>query len=67
MSHFAEIDSNNIVLRVIVAEQAFIDTQPGIWVQTSYHGRIRAKFAGIGDIYDVENDVFKVNESRENE
>ena len=29
MSHFAEIDKNNIVLRVIVAEQDFIDTLEG--------------------------------------
>jgi len=26
MSHFAEIDNNNIVIKVIVAEQEFIDS-----------------------------------------
>jgi hypothetical protein len=43
MSHFAEIDDNNIVTRVIVAEQDFIDTgavgDPSKWIQTSYNTR----------------------------
>tara|TARA_S200000501_G_scaffold377513_1_gene436192 strand:+ start:1694 stop:2113 length:420 start_codon:yes stop_codon:yes gene_type:complete len=29
-----------------------------IWVQTSYNNKIRSKFAGTGDFYDSENDVF---------
>jgi hypothetical protein len=42
MSHFAEISgSNNIVTRVIVAEQDFINSgavgSPSTWVQTSYN------------------------------
>ena len=41
MSHFAEIDNNNIVLRVIVAEQDFINSgavgSSNTWVQTSYN------------------------------
>ena len=37
MSHFAELDENNVVLRVIVAEQDYIDTIEGTWVQTSYN------------------------------
>ena len=28
------------------------------WVQTSYNGSIRHKYAGIGDTYDTVNDVF---------
>jgi len=28
------------------------------WVQTSYSGRIRGKYAGPGDTYDEVNDVF---------
>jgi hypothetical protein len=28
------------------------------WVQTSYNGSFRGKYAGIGDTYDVENNVF---------
>jgi len=37
MAHFAKIDSNNIVEQVIVAEQDFVDTLEGTWVQTSYN------------------------------
>jgi len=37
MSHFAKIDENNIVTEVIVAEQDFIDTLDGTWIQTSYN------------------------------
>ena len=39
MSHFAEIDKNGIVLRVIVAEQDFVDSMKGNWIQTSYNVR----------------------------
>ena len=53
MSHFAEINSENIVTNVIVAEQEFIDSgiletqkdedgnllYTGTWVQTSYNTR----------------------------
>jgi hypothetical protein len=28
------------------------------WIQTSYGGSFRGKFAGIGDTYDPVNDVF---------
>ena len=41
MSHFAEINSDNIVQRVIVVEQEFIDSgalgDPSNWIQTSYN------------------------------
>lgn len=30
----------------------------GVWVQTSYNGNFRDKYAGIGDAYDAVNDVF---------
>ena len=36
MSHFAEI-INGVVGKVIVAEQDYIDTLQGTWVQTSYN------------------------------
>ena len=38
MAHFALIE-NNIVVKVIVAEQDYIDTIEGTWVQTSYNTR----------------------------
>jgi hypothetical protein len=41
MSYFAEIDENNIVLRVIAISQENVDTgkwgNPETWVQTSYN------------------------------
>ena len=43
MSHFAEIDKDNIVQRVIAAKQDFIDSGAGgdanYWVQTSFNTR----------------------------
>ena len=72
MTHFAEIDSNGIVLRVIVAEQDFIDSgkvgDPNNWIQTSYNTRegihsegrtpLRKNYAGIGYKYDSNLDAF---------
>lgn len=67
MSHFAKIE-NGIVAQVIVAEQDFIDTLEGQWIQTSYNTLgnqhklggtpLRGNFAGIGFTYDQQNDVF---------
>ncbi len=41
MSHFAQIDENGVVQRVIVATQEFIDTgvlgKPSSFIQTSYN------------------------------
>lgn len=68
MAHFAEIDNTNKVLRILVVDnsqehrgQEFLADDCGLggtWIQTSYNGNIRGKFAGIGDIYDPINDVF---------
>ena len=62
MSHFAKIDSNNIVTEVIVADQDFINSglvgDSFLWVQTSYNNNFRKQFAGIGHTYDKTNDVF---------
>ena len=68
MAHFAEIDDSNIVIRVLVVPdeqehrgQEFLAEDlrlGGRWVQTSYNARIRGKYAGIGDVYDEERDVF---------
>lgn len=57
MSHFAKIE-NGIVTEVIVAEQDYIDTLDGQWVQTSYNANIRKNFAGIGYTYDDVRDAF---------
>jgi hypothetical protein len=62
MSHFAKIDKDNIVTKVIVAEQDFINSgkvgDSFLWIQTSYSNSFRKQFAGIGDTYDKVNDVF---------
>ena len=72
MSHFAQIDENNIVTRVIVIEQDVVDTglfgEPSSFVQTSYNTRggvhllggtpLRKNYAGIGYTYDLGRDAF---------
>jgi len=64
MSHFAEIDNNNKVLRVLVGPnygdegQAFFEALGGTWVKTSYNGNIRKNYAGIGYTYDEGRDAF---------
>jgi hypothetical protein len=65
MSHWAEIDDNNLVLRVLVGNnndadegEAFMNSLGGTWVKTSYNGNIRKNFAGIGYTYDSTRDAF---------
>lgn len=65
MSHWAEIDENNTVLRVLVGNnsepdegEAFMNSLGGTWVKTSYNGNIRKNFAGIGYTYDAGRDAF---------
>jgi hypothetical protein len=68
MSHWAEIDENNIVLRVTVGDNNdpagdegyswLINNLGGRWIQTSYNANFRKNFAGIGMIYDEELDEF---------
>jgi len=42
------------------AGQAFIHACgiSGHWIRTSINANIRGKFAGVGDTYDADNDVF---------
>jgi hypothetical protein len=66
MAHFAEINSTNTVLRVIVVADEHEangaewcnNLLGGTWVQTSYNGNIRKQYAGIGFTYDATGDVF---------
>lgn len=68
MSHWAELDQNNIVLRVTVGDnndpngdegyQWLLDNLGGTWVKTSYNGKIRKNYAGVGFTYDVDRDAF---------
>ena len=57
MAHYAKIE-DGIVTDVVVAEQAYIDTKEGTWVQTSYNASIRKNYAGIGYTYDLAKDAF---------
>jgi hypothetical protein len=68
MSHWAEIDSDNKVLRVIVGDnndpagdegyQWLINNFGGTWLKTSYNGTIRYNYAGVGFTYDPIDDAF---------
>ena len=62
MSQFAEIDKDNVVQRVIVAEQDFINSgavgDSFNWVQTSYNNNFRKNYAGVGYTYDKTRDAF---------
>ena len=68
MAHFAQVDSNNKVLRVLVVSnddehrgQEFLAEDLGLggtWIQTSYNNNIRKQYAGIGFSYDETADVF---------
>lgn len=68
MAHFAEIDEDNKVIRVLVVDnsqehrgQEFLANDLGFggrWIQTSYNKNFRKKFAAIGDTYDPVQDIF---------
>lgn len=68
MAHFAEINDDSIVIRVLVVAdehesrgQEYLADDLGMggtWIQTSYNSSIRGKYAGIGYIYDSKTDEF---------
>lgn len=66
MAHFAEIDENNVVIRILVTDngmpdeghQWLVDNLGGRWIQTSYNGNFRKRFAGIGYTFDETRDAF---------
>lgn len=67
MSHWAEIDESNIVIRVLVGDnndpngdegEAFMNSLGGTWIKTSYNSNIRFNFAAIGYTYDPIDDAF---------
>ena len=70
MSHFAQVDENNIVTQVVVAhDQEWCEQNlGGRWIQTSYntvggyHTKggtpLRYNYAGIGYTYDETRDAF---------
>ena len=68
MSHWAEVNENNVVVRVTVGDNNdpngdeglkwLQDNLGGNWIQTSYNANFRGKYAGIGDFYFSEFDRF---------
>jgi hypothetical protein len=68
MAHWAELDSNNVVVRVLVTDNNdpnddegykwLIDNLGGTWIKTSYNATIRKNYAGIGFTYDSQLDAF---------
>lgn len=71
MSHWAELDNKNNVIRVLVGDnndpagdegyQWLLDNLGGTWIKTSYNAAtngFRYNFAGIGFTYDPIDDAF---------
>ena len=71
MSHWAELDNDNKVIRVLVGDnndpkgdegyQWLLDNLGGTWLKTSYNAAtngFRFNYAGIGYTYDAEADAF---------
>lgn len=74
MAHFAQIENNIVTKIIVVSNQDILDEngqeseQKGIdfcsnllggtWIQTSYNGKIRKNYAGIGYKYDATLDAF---------
>ena len=68
MSHWAEIDNTNTVIRVLVGDNNdpagdegyswLIDNLGGTWIKTSYNAKIRGVYAGVGFTYNQAEDIF---------
>ena len=72
MAHFAELDENNVVLRVCVVDNSNVPSdkhvdgetwcknffKSGDWKQTSYNSNFRKQYCGKGYTYDSTKDKF---------
>ena len=72
MAHFAELDNNNVVLRVVVVGNDCVPSDEHIdgetwcvkffntpnWKQTSYNNNFRKQYAGKGYTYDAAKNKF---------
>ena len=71
MSHWAELNKDNKVIRVVVGDnndpngdegyQWLVDNLGGTWIKTSYNATtngFRYNYAGIGFTYDSDADAF---------
>ncbi len=75
MAHFARLENNIVREVIVINNEVLLDengieqesigsqfcsdTFGGSWVQTSYNGNFRGKYAGSGDIYDPILNIFK--------
>jgi hypothetical protein len=71
MAHFAKIENNTVAQVIVINNEVLLDengieqesigaqfcqdTFGGEWVQTSYNGTMRGKYAGVGDTWDGTN------------
>jgi len=74
MAHFAKLENNVVTQVIVVSNQDILDEQGqeseqkgidfcsnllgGTWKQTSYNGKIRKNYAGVGYTYDEALDAF---------
>ena len=74
MAHFAKLENNIVTQVIVVSNNDIIDENgneseqkgidfcsnllDGTWIQTSYNGKIRKNYAGIGYKYDADLDAF---------
>jgi hypothetical protein len=68
VSHWAEVNNDNQVIRVLVGDNNdpagdegyswLIDNLGGTWIKTSYNSTIRGNYAGIGYTYLPLEDIF---------
>jgi len=72
MAHFAELDNNNVVLRVVVVGNDCVPSDEhvdgetwcinffggGTWKQTSYNNNFRKQYCGTGYTYDAAKNKF---------
>ena len=71
MAHFAKIENNTVAQVIVINNEVLLDangveqesigaqfchnTFGGEWLQTSYNGNFRGKYAGAGDTWDGTN------------
>ncbi len=68
MAHWAEVNESNEVIRVLVGDNNdpagdegyswLIENLGGTWIKTSYNSKIRGTFAGVGYLYNEDEDIF---------
>ena len=75
MAHFARIENGIVVEVIVVNNEILLDENgveqeslgadfctelfSGQWIQTSYNGNFRNRYAGVGDLYNETDDIFE--------